>query len=66
MKKIEELRAMAKDALEQELLASAREQFNLRFQSGTESTQSHHIKEVRRYIARIKTILSEKQYATKR
>lgn len=56
------LRDKSKDELQSELLALLQEQFNLRMQKGVEqSTQTHHFKRVRRDIARVKTILSEKE-----
>jgi large subunit ribosomal protein L29 len=56
-----ELREMNVDALEQEMLALLREQFNLRMQKATRQlTAVHNLKLVRRKIARLKTILTEK------
>ena len=56
------LRDKSKDELQSELLALLQEQFNLRMQKGVEqSTQTHNFKRVRREIARVKTILSEKE-----
>lgn len=48
--------------LKEELSSSLREQFNLRMQRGigNEKTKSHLYKKVRKHIARIKTVISEK------
>jgi len=59
--KANELREKSVDELNKELLALAREKFNLRMQQGTgQLTQSHQMKAARRNIARVKTILNEK------
>lgn len=59
--KATELRDKGADDLAQELLALRREQFNLRLQLATgQSMKSHRVREVRRDIARVKTILNEK------
>ena len=56
-----QLRDMDTAALNQELVASLREQFNLRMQNATKQlTQTHQLKQVRRKIARIRTILQDK------
>ena len=48
--------------LQQELEALLKEQFNLRMQQGTEPVaRNHQFKEVRRNIARVKTVLTEIQ-----
>ena len=62
-----EVRKKTKDELIAELAALQKEQFNLRMQKGmTESgPSSHSFKQVRRNIARIKTILNEKTRETK-
>lgn len=55
-----ELRKKTKDELNSNLLELAREQFNLRMQKGTgQLAKSSQIKQVRRDIARINTVLSE-------
>ncbi len=60
--KASELRDKSVDELKQELLNLSREQFNLRMQKGTgQLARPHQLKAVRRNIARIKTILNEKQ-----
>ncbi len=57
-----DLRAKDSADLNKELTAKLREQFNLRMQRGSgQLTRSHQLKEVRRTIARIKTILNEKK-----
>lgn len=59
--KATELRNKSKEELETSLFELSREQFNLRMQKGTgQLTKSSQIKQVRRDIARINTILSEK------
>lgn len=52
------------DELHAELLDLLREQFNLRMQQGSgQDPRPHLFKQVRRAIARVKTILNEKQRA---
>lgn len=59
--KIKELREKNVAELKQELVGLLREQFNLRMQRGSEQLgRTHLLKEVRRNIARVKTILTEK------
>jgi large subunit ribosomal protein L29 len=59
--KIEDLRAKTDDQLTGDLGELKREQFNLRFQSATgQLERPARIKEVRRDIARIKTLQSER------
>ena len=56
-----ELRNKNKDELNATLFELTREQFNLRMQKGTgQLSKSSQIKQVRRDIARINTVLSEK------
>jgi large subunit ribosomal protein L29 len=56
-----ELRAKNAEELNKELVELLREQFNLRMQKGTgQMARPHQMKEVRRNIARVKTILREK------
>jgi large subunit ribosomal protein L29 len=56
-----ELRAKSADELNKELVELLREQFNLRMQKGTgQMARPHQMKEVRRNIARVKTVLREK------
>ena len=59
---ISEIRSKSADELQTELQALLREQFNLRLQKGVgQSPLPHLFKNVRRQIARIKTILREKE-----
>ena len=59
-----ELRAKSADDLESELLALSREAFNLRMQKGTgQLSRPNQVKDVRRSIARVKTILNERRRA---
>lgn len=59
--KIEDLRAKTDDQLTAELADLKREQFNLRFQAATSQLERPaRIKEVRRDIARIKTLRAER------
>ena len=63
--KASELRQKNRDELNKELLALLREQFNLRMQRGPgDAPRSHHFSNVRRDIARVKTILNEKAQET--
>ncbi len=55
-----ELRDKSRDELFEELLELRREQFNLRMQQATgELTRPHRHREVRRDIARVKTVIGE-------
>ena len=59
--KASELRDKSSDELNKELMDLLREQFNLRMQKGSDQgVRPHQFKEVRRNIARVKTILNEK------
>jgi len=59
--KASELKDKTVEQLQEELLGLRREQFNLRMQAATgQLNQTHMMKQVRRDIARIKTILNEK------
>jgi large subunit ribosomal protein L29 len=59
--KASELRQKGSADLNKELLELVREQFSLRMQKGTgQLTKTHRMKQVRREIAQIKTILNEK------
>lgn len=59
--KTNKLRAKSVAELKQELVGLLREQFNLRMQQGSEQLkQTHLLKQVRRNIARVKTLLTEK------
>ena len=56
-----ELRAKSAEDLEKELLELSREAFNLRMQKGTGQLARHNqVKDVRRNIARVKTIMNER------
>jgi large subunit ribosomal protein L29 len=60
--KVSELRNKTPEELKNELLALLKEQFNLRMQKGLgQTTLPHLFGKVRKQIARIKTILSEKE-----
>ena len=66
MAKIEDLRAKSDDQLNAELAELKREQFNLRFQGATNQLERPaRIKEVRRDIARIKTLQTERSQSAK-
>ncbi|WP_054675898.1 50S ribosomal protein L29 [Parasalinivibrio latis] len=59
--KAQELREKSVEQLNEELLGLLREQFNLRMQAATgQLQQTHLLKVVRRDIARVKTVLTEK------
>ena len=61
MAKFEDLRVKSDDQLSADLAELKREQFNLRFQSATNQLERPaRIKEVRRDIARIKTLQTER------
>jgi large subunit ribosomal protein L29 len=61
------LRAKSADDLEGELLELSREAFNLRMQKGTgQLSRPNQIRDVRRSIARVKTILNERRRAESR
>ena len=63
-KKADDLRAKTEDQLETQLGELKREQFNLRFQSATNQLERPaRIREVRREIARIKTLQGERAKA---
>ena len=64
MLKTEDLRAMTPDQLDDELIKLKKEQFNLRFQRATgQLANTARVREVRRDIARIKTIARQKRAA---
>ncbi|MXO49092.1 50S ribosomal protein L29 [Erythrobacter vulgaris] len=61
MSKIEDLRQKSDDQLDEELTSLKREQFNLRFQAATNQLEAPaRIREVRRSIAKIKTLQGER------
>ena len=62
MTKIKDLRAMSLDELEAKLLENKKEQFNLRIQQSTGQLQNTAvIRSVRREIAKINTLISERK-----
>ena len=62
--KIQDVRGFTPDQLTENLLQLKREQFNLRFQQATgQMEKSHRVNEVRKDIARIKTVLRGKSAA---
>jgi large subunit ribosomal protein L29 len=61
---IEDIRNFTLDQLEDELIKLKREQFNLRFQKATaQLNNTARVRDVRRTIARIKTVEREKRVA---
>ena len=66
MSKIEDLRTKSDDQLSEQLTELKKEQFNLRFQAATNQLEAPaRVKEVRRQIARIKTLQTERSAAEK-
>ena len=66
MANMEDVRAKTDDQLTADLAELKREQFNLRFQAATNQLERPaRIKEVRRDIARIKTLQGERAAAAK-
>ncbi|WP_260482420.1 50S ribosomal protein L29 [Sphingomicrobium flavum] len=64
MAKIDDLKAKTDDQLAEELTALKKEQFNLRFQAATNQLEKPaRVREVRRTIAQIKTLQSERARA---
>ncbi|GMN12793.1 50S ribosomal protein L29 [Altererythrobacter sp. MTPC7] len=64
MSKIEDLRQKSDDQLSEELVELKREAFNLRFQSATNQLEAPaRVREVRRTIAKIKTLQTERAKA---
>jgi large subunit ribosomal protein L29 len=62
--KIADVRGLTPDQLSDELLKLKKEQFNLRFQAATGQVEkTHRVGEVRKDIARIKTVLRGKTAA---
>lgn len=61
MKKIDELRNLNVEELQTELLSLRKEQFNLRMRKASGSLdKTHLITMVRKSVARVKTMLTEK------
>ncbi len=64
MAKTEDLRSRSADQLGEELAQLKREQFNLRFQAATNQIEKpSRVREVRRTIARIRTLQNERARA---
>ena len=62
--KLQEFRAMSAEALAEELLKLRRERFNLRMQAATgQGAKPDQFGKVRKDVARIKTILREREMA---
>jgi large subunit ribosomal protein L29 len=62
--KASELKGKSQDELRETLHGLLKEQFNLRMQQGTgQLARPHLMKEVRRNIARVKTMMTEQQKA---
>ncbi|MCC8025214.1 MAG: 50S ribosomal protein L29 [Clostridium sp.] len=61
---VEELKAKSANELNEELVAAKKELFNLRFQNATNQLDNtSRIKDVRKNIARIQTVIAEKANA---
>ena len=61
---IDDLRTRTDDELAQRLAELKREQFNLRFQAATNQLEKpSHVREVRRTIARIRTLQAQRAVA---
>ena len=64
--KADDVRGMSPDQLDDELAKLKKEQFNLRFQKATgQLEKTARVKEVRRDIARVKTIAAQKAAGNK-
>ena len=64
--RVSDLRAMSPDQLQDELLNLKKEQFNLRFQRATGQLENtSRVREVRKDIARLKTLQSQKRLGAK-
>ncbi len=64
MAKIDDLKVKTDDQLQQQLADLKREQFNLRFQAATNQLEKpSRVREVRRTIARIRTLQSQRARA---
>ena len=62
--KIDEVRRLTPDQLSEQLVQLKKEQFNLRFQAATgQMEKTHRVNEIRKDIARIKTVLRGKAAA---
>ena len=61
---VEDLRTISASELQEELVAAKKELFNLRFQNATNQLDNtSRIKEVRKNIARIQTLIAQKANA---
>ena len=61
---LDDLKVKTDDQLQQQLIELKREQFNLRFQSATNQLEKpSRVREVRRTIARIKTLQNQRAKA---
>jgi len=66
MSSAQEYREMSEEDLNKELISLRREQFSLRMQMGSGNTpKTHMFTVVRHNIARLKTVLTEKQTGSK-
>ncbi|MGL4322611.1 MAG: 50S ribosomal protein L29 [Beijerinckiaceae bacterium] len=64
-KRVSDIKTMTEDQLNNEVLALKKEQFNLRFQKATgQLEKTNRVREVRRDIARVKTIANQKAAAS--
>ena len=63
---VEDLKAKSAAELNEQLVAAKKELFNLRFQNATNQLENtSRIKEVRKNIARIQTVITEQANASK-
>ena len=64
--RLSDMKAMTPDQLQDELLSLKKEQFNLRFQRATGQLENTgRVREVRRDVARVKTLQRQKAAAAK-
>jgi large subunit ribosomal protein L29 len=64
--RLSDLKAMSPDQLQDQLLSLKKEQFNLRFQRATGQLENtSRVREVRRDIARVRTLQRQKTAAAK-
>ena len=65
MAQIDDLKVKTDDQLQEQLIELKREQFNLRFQAATNQLEKpSRVREVRRTIARIKTLQAQRASAS--
>ncbi len=63
--KASDLRDKTPDQLDDELIKLKKEQFNLRFQAATGQLENtSRVRQIRREIAKVKTVMAEKQAAS--